>query len=80
MSTMEATISMLEAMPEEARRKVLEFTRQLFTAGQSANPFVPVTAEQILGDLEESRTQISEGQGIPMEDALTALGREHGFL
>ena len=80
MSTMEATVSMLEAMPEDARLKVLEYTKQLFTAVKPANPYVPLTTEQILCDLEESRTQIAEGQGIPMEDALTALGKEHGFL
>lgn len=55
MSTLEATVSMLEAMPEDARIKVLEFTQQLFTSRKPANPFVPVSQEQVLSDLAESR-------------------------
>ncbi len=80
MSTLDATISMLEVMPEEARRKVFEFTQQLFASKKAANPFAPVNAEQILSDLVESRQQITDGEGLDMEDALNKLGRQHGFL
>ncbi len=52
MSSIEATVSMLEVMPEDARIKVLEFTQGLFTSRKPANPFVPLTEEQILSDLE----------------------------
>ena len=48
MSTLDATVSMLEAMPEDARIKVMEFTQKLFTSRKPANPFVPVSQEQIL--------------------------------
>ena len=80
MSTLEATVSMLEAMPEDARIKVMEFTRQLFTAEKPANPFVPVSKNQILSDLEKSRKQLDEERGLDMQDALTNLGKRHGFL
>ncbi len=80
MSTLDATMSMLEAMPEDARIKVFEFTQQLFTSGKPANPFVPVSAKQVLSDLAESRQQISEGKGLDMKDALNELGKQHGFL
>ena len=80
MSTLEATVSMLEAMPEDARIKVMEFTRQLFTAEKPANPFVPVSKNQILSDLEKSRKQLDEECGLDMQDALTNLGKRHGFL
>lgn len=70
MSTLDATVSMLEAMPEDARIKVMEFTQKLFTSRKPANPFVPVSQEQILSDLAESRQQISDGKGLDMEDAL----------
>ena len=80
MSTMEATMSMLEVMPEEARRKVLEFTKKLFTSERPANPYTELTAAQILGDLEESRAQIARGEGLDMADALDALGKKHGFV
>ena len=55
MSTLDATVSMLEAMPEDARIKVMEFTQKLFTSRKPANPFVPVSQEHILSDLTESR-------------------------
>ena len=80
MSTLDATISMLEAMPEDARIKVLEFTQQLFTSQKPANPFVPVNQEHVLADLAESRRQIAAGQGLNMEDALNSIGRQHGFI
>ena len=80
MSTLDATVSMLEAMPEDARIKVLEFTQQLFTSRRPANPFVPVSQEQILSDLAESRRQIAAGQGLNMEEALDRMGKQHGFI
>ncbi len=80
MSTLDATVSMLEAMPEDARIKVLEFTRQLFTSRKPANPFVRVGQEQIFSDLAESRQQIAAGQELNMEDALNRMGKQHGFI
>lgn len=80
MSTLDATISMLEAMPEDARIKVLEFTQQLFTSKKPANPFIPVNQDRILSDLAESRRQIAEGEGIDMKNALDRIGKQHGFI
>ena len=80
MSSVEATMSMLEAMPEEARLKVLEFTRKLFTSERPANPYTQLTSAQILDDLEGSRKQIARGEGLDMEAALDDLGRKHGFI
>ena len=80
MSTLEATVSMLEAMPEDARIKVMEFTQKLFTSRKPANPFVPVSEEQILSDLAESRRQISDGKGLNMEEGLNRMGKQHGFI
>ena len=80
MSTLDATISMLETMPEDARIKVMEYTQRLFTSKKTANPFVPVSQEQILSDLAESRRQISDGKGLDMEDALNRMGKQHGFI
>ena len=80
MSSVEATLSMLEAMPEEARLKVLEFTRKLFTSERPANPYTQLVSAQILNDLEESRKQIARGEGLDMENALDDLGKKHGFV
>ena len=80
MSTLDATVSMLEAMPEDARIKVMQFTQKLFTSRKPSNPFILVSQEQILSDLAESRQQISDGKGLDMEDALKTMGKQHGFI
>jgi len=80
MSTLEATMSMLQAMPEEARLKVFQYTQQLFVSGKPVNPFVPLTADQILSDLEESRNQIAAGLGQDMRNALETMGKKYGFI
>ena len=80
MSTLDATVSMLEAMPEDARFKVFEYTQQLFTSRKPANPFVPVSTKQVLSDLAESRHQIDDGKGLDMADALNGLGKQHEFV
>ena len=80
MSTFEATVSMLETMPEDARVLVYNYTRELFNAPKPANPFTPKTTDQILSDLEVSRQQIKEGKGLEAKDALKEMGRQHGFI
>lgn len=80
MSALDATVSMLEAMPEDARIKVMEFTQQLFTSRKPENPFISVGQEQVLSDLAESRSQIDSGQGINMAAALNRMGKQHGFI
>ena len=80
MNTLDATVSMLEAMPEDERLKVFKYTQQLFVSNKSANPFLPVDSGQVLSDLEISREEISRGEGLNMEEALMKLGQEHGFL
>ena len=80
MSTLEATMSMLESMPEEARVLVFKYTRSLFTSEKPANPFVPKKSEDIFSDLSESRKEISEGKGIDMKQGLEEMGALHGFI
>lgn len=80
MSTLEATVSMLEAMPEEARKQVFIFTKNLFTARKPASPFTALTEEQVLSDLAISRGQIASGEGLDIKEALNELGERHGFI
>ena len=75
MSTLEATVS----MPEEARRKVFEFTRQLFAAPKPASPFMPLSEAALMADLEEARDQIADGRGLEMREALEEMGKRHGL-
>ncbi len=80
MSTIEATVSIMEGMSEDARDKVLEFARSLFAAKKTKTPFVPLSEDQILEELAESRQQIANGEGIPAEVAMERMGKMHGFI
>ena len=80
MSTLEATVSMLESMPEEARVKVFVYTQNLFTSNKPASPFVPLTEEKVFSDLSISRQQAANGEGLNMREALMEMGRQHGFV
>ena len=80
MSTLEQTVAMLEAMPEEAKFLVFHYTQELFTSSKPANPFRAMTTEDILSDLEISRSQVAHGEGLEMKSALTEMGKRHGFI
>ena len=80
MSTLEQTISMLESMPEEARVLVFHYTQKLFTSHKPASPYKKLTADDVLKDLEISRSQIANGKGQDMKEALTEMGKRHGFI
>ncbi|MCD8098626.1 MAG: hypothetical protein LUE31_11535 [Lachnospiraceae bacterium] len=77
MSIIDATVSMLEVMPEEARVKVMEFTQRLFVSKKPENPYAPLTTEQVLQDLAESRQQIAEGKARPMDEVLDDLEQRY---
>ncbi|MCD8115732.1 MAG: hypothetical protein LUE21_01195 [Oscillospiraceae bacterium] len=79
MSTIESTVSMMELMPEDSQIKVMEFARSLLIASPP-DPFVPLSAEQILADLAESRDQASRGEYISAEDVFKEIGISHGFI
>ena len=80
MGTIEATVSMLETMPEEARLLVFNYTKELFSAQRPATPITPISTDKLLSDLEKSRRQIEAGEGKNMKDALKEMGRQHGFI
>ena len=80
MDTIEATVSMLETMPEEARLLVYNYTQELFSVQRPANLFTPISTDKLLSDLEESRRQIEAGEGMNMKEVLREMGRQHGFI
>ncbi len=80
MSTIEATVSMLETMPEEAQRKVLSYTQELFLSERPASPFTPKSKAQILSELDESERQRRDGKCQDAASAVMELRKQHGFL
>ena len=80
MSTLEATVSMLEAMPEEARIKVYQYARSVFSSDRPANPFTPVSKESVLADLNTSSQEFERGEGMNAKNAIQEMRRQHGFV
>ena len=80
MSTLEATVSMLEAMPEEARIKVFQYARSMFSSDRPSNPFTPVGKEKVLSDLNASSRKFDNGEGLDAKAAIQEMRRQHGFV
>ena len=80
MSTLEATVSMLEAMPEEARLKVFQYTRTMFSSNRPSSPFTPVSKESVLSDLKASSQELDAGEGTDAKAAIQEMRRQHGFV
>lgn len=76
-STLESTISMLENMAPADVEVIYTMTKALFD--KQASPFQPLSREQILRDLAESRQQIQAGQYSDAKDALQALRSKYGL-
>lgn len=80
MTDISATVSMLETMPEEARKKVLSYTKQLFYSYRPENPYTPVSTEKILKDIDASTEEFSMGLGKDAREAIEEMRRRHGFV
>lgn len=80
MSTLDATISMLETMPEEARIMVYQYTRTLFSSKRPENPFTPINKEKILTDLAVSTSEFESGQGQDAKSVIVEMRKQHGFI
>ena len=57
MSTLEATVSMLEVLSESDLLRIQNFAKCLLMSQGRENPFQPLTKSQILEQLDESEKQ-----------------------
>ncbi|MBO6308052.1 MAG: hypothetical protein J6I76_11550 [Oribacterium sp.] len=80
MNILEATIAMLESMPDEDISKVYKYTRKLFEEIKPENPFGPLTKEQVLTDLAISREEFEQGKSLDAREAIMEMRRSHGFI
>ena len=77
MSTLEATITMLEHLPESDLQAIHDITYSIYTKIQS--PFKPLTKEQVLNDLAESRKQVENGEYKDLTEAVDELRGKYGL-
>ena len=77
MSTLESTISMLRVLPEADVEVIFEMTKKLFE--DKSSPFVPVSKEQILQDVDVSEKQIEQGKTTGASEAIQELRKRYGL-
>ena len=77
MSTLAATIAMLERLPETDLQAIHDITYSIYTKIQS--PFKPLTKNQILDDLAESRKQIEQGECKDLTTAIDEIRGKYGL-
>ncbi len=78
MSTIEATVSMLQHMSEPEQNKVLMFTRDLFSS-QTSNPFKPLSEKEFLASIDVSLKQADTGNVQDAEAAIDEISTELGI-
>ena len=88
MSTLENTITMLEALPEADLRKVSVFIKKFFLTPAksddaarvaSYNPYQPLTGEELFNSLEESRKRAEEGHVLDAHQVAANVREKYGF-
>jgi len=77
MSTLEQTVSMLEALPEEDLKAIHDITYRFYI--HARNPFAPLTKKQILQDLAISREQAANGEFMDFDDAIREIREKYGL-
>ncbi|MCD7889014.1 MAG: hypothetical protein LUG23_03705 [Oscillospiraceae bacterium] len=80
MSTIEQTVSMMQAMSEESRVKVLDYVKLIYTVDATPNPYIPLSSDEILAELAVGREQNDSGMGIPFDEAMREIGVENGYV
>lgn len=79
MSTLEATVSMLETLPEDELKTIYEVTRRFFVNRTSANPFQPLSEEQIVAELDIAREHAKQGMYSDAKDVSRELRAQYGL-
>lgn len=79
MSTLEATVSMLETLPEEELNAIYEVTKRIFVNRSVNNPFQPKTEDEIIRELDIAREHVEEGMFFEAEEVSEELRRKYGL-
>lgn len=70
---------MLAMMPEDLKDMDYGICTEALYLKKTENPYIPLSTEQVLSDLAESRQQVEVGRMRPLEEALDELEKRYGF-
>lgn len=79
MSTLEATISMLQSLPESELLTIYDLTRRFYIKQKKTAEVEAMTEEQILEKLETSRRHTAEGRVMDADVAISKLRMKYGL-
>ncbi len=76
MSTLEADLELLSTIPEDRQK---EIQRYLLVNFCENNPYKPLSGNEILSELAESRACYNRGEGEDFDKALDEIGAKYGL-
>lgn len=79
MSTLEATVSMLETLPEEEINAIYEVTKRFFINRTGNNPFQPKTEDEIIQELDIARGDAEAGMVTDAKEVSSELREKYGL-
>lgn len=76
MSILESNIAILNSIPEEMQETIHTY---LITNFCKSNPFKPLSADEIYGELEEARESYGKGDYKDFDDAIEEISEKYGL-
>ena len=75
--TLSSAVSVLELLPEDGRKKVLNFSIELLKDDED-NPFKPKTKEELFERIDHSLGQINSGENRDVDEVIGKIMAELG--
>ena len=76
MSTLEANLALLSTIPEECQKEIQNY---LLTSFCGSNPYKPLSENEILSELSESRMLYDSGEGEELGKVISEIGEKYGL-
>ena len=76
MSILEANLELLSTIPEECQKEIQSYLKINFCRD---NPYKPLSREEILSELAESRECYDRGEGEDFDKTLDEIGVKYGL-
>lgn len=76
MSTLEVNMALLSTIPEEHQKEIQSYLLMNFC---DKNPYKPLSGNEILAELAESRLCYTNGGGEDFDKALDEIGAKYGL-
>ena len=76
MSTLEANLALLSTIPEECQKEIQNYLLMNFCG---SNPYKPLSKNEILAELSESRISYDAGEGEELGKVISEIGEKYGL-